>query len=1014
MAPPADSTGNNGQDNLISQGREAFGGGRILCGYWDCAVNTQTLEVEATPLREADFHANMVSLMNSPGNIEFKYVSGAPLKGQFTYDITLTHPYSYPKFNGHDVRGIVIGSGPYLCGSKADPDLMWIAPGGFRLLNADGWTRWWNQNEFSTEGMYGFTAGIFGTPGFPGKGDKKGMLNPYKYFAPCLGATDPVVPNVLDSKGEFTAGGSATRRYEMQFPLFGGIPDVRFQYAIDASWAPPSGGNCPEAFYIKVDITENTLWYYNDAASGGELGLQIEVFDWGAKDNPEGIDGEITTICLESDTLFDSDEPVSGPASPGSSVYSGVYTFSEFSDGLHPAGLENQEILVRVEAKGPLSYKPPVEGPDYPPEYVNLTAYAMVTVPIEDTSGEFELFDVTPVSLNFSPKSVFQQGDYLYAACGSRGLIIFDNSNPSDPIYLSTFDTGMDKQADAIDVVASGDYAYIVDISNGLYVLDVSQHSAPELIKYYKAANEYSWWPECLTYDSGYVYVGYSSYNFGGKMEIYDTKDPSSTFKVIGVGTPSFVNNISTSNGYAYVSNYDEGLLIFDATQPASTHLVKTLITPGYVNDCQVKGDLAYVCENYYGVEIYNVSVPGEPSLVSKFDTPGRATEINCKGNYAYIADRGGGIQIASIEDPAAPYLVGCSKELLHNATNLNLLNDMAYVCSEDLNVVDVKQPETPAVIDYKGLPFASCSAINGGMAYVCSQNDLYFIDVSSPGAASVIKKLRIVPEGYKIGDGRFDAKYSDGYLYVAEPIVDQDNSLLFVVVVIEVEPVETASVVGFKILTAGGSPWYDKAEIQISNGYAYVSDNQQWTFYALDIGNPEAIKVVQTIITGVNDLCVPEGSGYAYALGPYGDLEIIDIDPPEEAHVSYTFHILDAEFADGIAYENGLIYLITASASSDDTCQMAIVDVDPPEFACVVNVIDTAPGFEMVADNGYVYATGYGGMKVYDVDPPESAHLVAGGVTPCDQISATHITRDGKYFYVSDSECGLFIFETG
>ena len=114
---------------------------------------------------------------------------------------------------------------------------------------------------------------------------------------------------------------------------------------------------------------------------GGDLTLKIEVFDWGAPSNPSGIDGEIDSIDIESNTLFDGVVSVPVSSSPGSQSTSGIYQITV--PGVHPSNLDNQEILITVKSKSPTTYEPPTSGPIYPKNAV-LAAYTLVKVPISN------------------------------------------------------------------------------------------------------------------------------------------------------------------------------------------------------------------------------------------------------------------------------------------------------------------------------------------------------------------------------------------------------------------------------------------------------------------------------------------------------------------------------------------------------------------------------------------------------------------------------------------------------
>jgi hypothetical protein len=382
------------QSGIIGESvNNAGSSNHYLWGLWQCDIDPETQAVEIVPMRGAEFHVNVTGRLQAPAPTGLKIVINKfePANALVDLNLTVTHPYPNSNFRGFDVRGIVLGAGNVIS-PASDPSIVFTAPDGFRIENADGYTRWWNPTEFGTSGLYGFVPGALGTKVFK----PLTTLNPYKYFSDPLGVNDPVTPLVNSTnRGTFSTSPTTqlTRNYIMRFPKIGGNPVWKFQYAVDASWAPPTGGsaipkpiddypvtaNCPEAYHITVDSSKSTAYYIDGGNLGGNLVLDIEVFDWGAPSNPKGIDGEIDSIKLESDTLFNGIAMVQVKSSPGTQDTSGIYSITV--PNVHPTSTANQEILVTVYSKSPSSYKPPITGPKYP-QTAKLAAYTVKNIPI--------------------------------------------------------------------------------------------------------------------------------------------------------------------------------------------------------------------------------------------------------------------------------------------------------------------------------------------------------------------------------------------------------------------------------------------------------------------------------------------------------------------------------------------------------------------------------------------------------------------------------------------------------
>ena len=301
--------------NALSNARDPdslSGDTHALWGYWQCELDTVTNEVTALRDRTGMMHLNVVGPINkSLGmSVSIDGDKSNPAGGYFVLTMSLTHPYpGNPKLTGFDVRGIMITTAG-LSGNG------WTLPGAMdpAILNPDGYTRWWNPVEFPTPGLLGYTPGIYGKDP-PIDKPLASMINPYKQFSDGLYVTHDIffltliLPTSSNGRGVFKSGSTCSREYEIQFPLNPG-PKVWFNYAIDASWAMPSGdppnipndfplyANGDEAFILDAKVTSSTLWAAGGPQAGGDISLEIECWDW--QGWLDGYDGEIDALKLVS------------------------------------------------------------------------------------------------------------------------------------------------------------------------------------------------------------------------------------------------------------------------------------------------------------------------------------------------------------------------------------------------------------------------------------------------------------------------------------------------------------------------------------------------------------------------------------------------------------------------------------------------------------------------------------------------------------------------------------------
>jgi len=255
-------------------------------GLWQFTADPAKGTLDAAQLRTADMHLNALPFLEPPASVNLK-VQSVKFNGNIVdADVLMRHPFlGLVQYTGFDVCGILITNGS-LTGFD-DSSLVMAAMDDTRLLNADGYSRWWNPAEFPHGNtMFSYKEGLLGTP--DSTADYNCTLNAYKYFADGLAANDPLTKLVPEKRGMFSAGQENVRHYTIQL----GTGGLIFNYAVDACWKFPTGGkpwtapdsfapeaNRPEAVYVNVTENINTLWNAG-GGSGGELSLSIDVYDW--------------------------------------------------------------------------------------------------------------------------------------------------------------------------------------------------------------------------------------------------------------------------------------------------------------------------------------------------------------------------------------------------------------------------------------------------------------------------------------------------------------------------------------------------------------------------------------------------------------------------------------------------------------------------------------------------------------------------------------------------------------
>ncbi len=440
--------------------------GRHLWGFWDISINPDTLEVGINPVRGAMFNANIVLFMQPPSapthmlSVNIDLTDSEIENYLVAVDVTLRHPFpGLNQYRGFDVRGIFIADGSQTAGfdpSAAYANWFDAAPGvptsESVLLNADGYTRWWNPGEFTSVGtVLGYTQGALATPGFTGDA----TVNPFKYFTDSLGPEDPFEIDPA-TRGSFaTTPGINTRRYLIQFD---GSP-LQFSYAVDASWVEPDpmyapdypleawdeNANTKEAYNLTLADAGSTAWYVDAIENGGTFTLDVEVFDWQA-DSLSSVLTEISSIWVDSPAFDDGAgnnyvDVLTGTYEilNGTNETSAVFRFDVLPNfetgGITEPG--QYPVLIGVQSADPDSYEPQIDGGggafDYPDAPLTALATGIVNVLDEDPNPQPDVVLIfqDPVSFpanayNFhaySPAVVVENdGDICFAYAEWNGV----------------------------------------------------------------------------------------------------------------------------------------------------------------------------------------------------------------------------------------------------------------------------------------------------------------------------------------------------------------------------------------------------------------------------------------------------------------------------------------------------------------------------------------------------------------------------------------------------------------
>ena len=243
-------------------------------------------------------------------------------------------------------------------------------------------------------------------------------------------------------------------------------------------------------------------------------------------------------------------------------------------------------------------------------------------------------------------------GDALYVADLSGGVLVWDVSDPENPVFL----TEIASEPNTQDVGIAGDQLAIVNANNtgtGLLMADVSDPAAPVVQGARDTGNQ--------TY--GIDLVGPRAVlanGFGGLM-VADVSDPLAPVSLgdLFLGAAAF--DVMTAGDVAYVASFGGGFLAVDVSDPAGMAILDQELW-GFLNAVDVTDQTAWVADGQQGLRVVDITDPADLVSVATLPLASQARDVvrsRVGSPYVYLGDDFYGLRQVDVSDPANPVLLG-------------------------------------------------------------------------------------------------------------------------------------------------------------------------------------------------------------------------------------------------------------------------------------------------------------------------------------------------------------------
>lgn len=678
-----------------------------------------------------------------------------------------------------------------------------------------------------------------------------------------------------------------------------------------------------EAFEV---VIHDTLAYVADGFSG------LRIFDVSDPANPNQI-GNWDTPDNNLGLTFDDDQVLLADGSRG-------FQIVDVSDPENVALLgsaDTEGFARRVRVRGDLAFIV-----DYRPGLL-----------IYDVSQPDNPQLIGQSQTNGDARGVHLGSTEAYIAASTGGLRIVNISNPTNPFEISFCDT----PGNAIGVARAGHYIYIADWDAGIRIIDISNLMNPVEVGMIETPD--------YTYDVAVQNNRLFTAEWERGFRIFDLLDPETPQLIGEVNTPGFTASVTPDQILLYACDYEGGLRIYDTSElfdPPEISMLQEELDFGVINigtgrtsGMQITniGDLPLVINNILSDnEVFEVEFEEghtilpqcSESFLLTFEPP---DTILYEGTITITSNDPDNPEVhTSLSGSGRIQRIG---EVTYLPIGLQgtiaLLDEHVFLGKNNgFSVVDISNPANPVEVDsFETEEYGYGLAVSGNLAITVGGDDIYIIDVSNPE--------QIVEIGtYSPDRVIFASDFRNDFAYLSLG----DGSSTFQIV----------------NLTNPQDPTLD-SEIDFDGGIynIFLTDNFAWCSHhpnglvKIDISNPEAPEVV-----GEFQLDIPVHSIFAvnnvvYFTSGHTGVHALIINDQNDWQVVNT---PTPEWAWEINVQDDLMFV--ASIEGLHILDVADHDHNRHRFLSSIAYIERGTLRDVVARNGFAFASGESGLYVFDV----------------------------------------------
>lgn len=566
-------------------------------------------------------------------------------------------------------------------------------------------------------------------------------------------------------------------------------------------------------------------------------------------------------------------------------------------------------------------------------------------------------------------QSVALEGSTLFVAADDC-LAIVDVSSPPSPQLISTYANPYPGTS-MREVTLYDGYAYLSIYNKGIQVVDISDLTRPRTVRTVPLGGYDRPRGSCI--DDHYLYVAMETDH---RLVVLDIADPAAP-EVLGRYTSSgelrSFSAVAVKDGYAFVTEYHNGMHTIDVTDPANPHLVSSLMGMD-ANDIEILGDDAYISVRYQGYTIVDISDPIHPSITEEiFDhsIAGYVEGIDVNADYVFIAASSLGFGIFGNTNSSPPSLL-VKVPVVGGVDSLQVKGTMLYIGAHNdgIWIVDISDPKNPVENAYihnggrnDGLD------IDGTSLYVAGEwAGFTSIDITDPAGPRM--RITNFDDNINAVAGNGDVVYtSAGIISVLDP--------------------EKPVYVSKEPLFNGNLELFGDNHLAVA---AYRGENTG--LHLFDVSDATHPKKISTILDGtpVRDIAIVGTTGVALS---GNDVIAIDLTNPQTPVIKKRINYQGMWIGQSVCISERTVF-----ASGGPSGHIKVFDISEPEtMECIDEMELPGTSYTTISSDGrYIYTGNTWGVYILS---PERVDMVY------DQQQVPVAPKSHTYLPDTHGDCG-------